>query len=281
VNPFHYAKNIYSNDYLPQQLTGDLALLLLSLVLVMGGLVLIRRAFGIPRRGSTGKLPPPGLTHVERYELMARFWHWSVFGMILALWISGAAFFAPGLIPPLPFGIFTWLFVHLAFGGLFIVGTTFHSVHGFFSHLDPRTVWFDRHDGTELVASTKYYLGLSNEVPKAGKFGVGNKVFHTTIVVLTVTVIVTGISLTLDTMGWASMNQEWQRWQRLIHDVAAYGFLVVIAAHIFWQLLKARRPQLRAIFTGKIPVETYSANHDWERWEPDAVYEGTKKRKRH
>jgi hypothetical protein len=99
MNPFHYGKNFYSNLDLPQQLTWAFALLLLSLVAVMAGLVLIRRAFGEPRRSSKGALPPPGLTEVERDELMGRFWHWSLFGMILALWISGAAFYAPGSVP--------------------------------------------------------------------------------------------------------------------------------------------------------------------------------------
>ncbi len=61
MNPFRYAKNFYSNRDLPQQLTWEFALFLLSLVAVMAGLVLIRRAFGEPRRSSTGALPPPGL----------------------------------------------------------------------------------------------------------------------------------------------------------------------------------------------------------------------------
>ena len=60
MNPFHYAKSFFSNDYLPQQLTWAFGLFLLSLVAVMAGLVLIRRAFGEPRRSSTGAPPPPG-----------------------------------------------------------------------------------------------------------------------------------------------------------------------------------------------------------------------------
>src|SRR6188474_64591 len=160
MNPFRYAKNLYSNDDLPQQLTWEFALFLLSLVAVMAGLVLIRRAFGEPRTSSTGALPPPGLDKVERHELMGRFWHWSLFGMILALWISGAAFFAPGSVPPLPLGI-SWLFVHLAFALLFTVGTLIHSFHGFLSHLDWRAVWFDRHDWHEMVAGARYYLGFA------------------------------------------------------------------------------------------------------------------------
>ena len=121
MNPFHYAKNFFSDDYLPQQLTWAFGLFLLSLVAVMAGLVLIRRAFGEPRRSSTGAPPPPGLTLFERYEIGARLWHLGLVGILLALWISGAAFYAPGIVPgPVPVLGMTWLFVHLGFGVLFI-----------------------------------------------------------------------------------------------------------------------------------------------------------------
>ena len=267
MDPFRYAKNFYSSDDLAQQLTWDFALFLLSLIALMAGLVLIRRAFGTPRRSAKGALPPPGVAEVERHEAGGRFWHWSLFGMILALWISGAAFFTPGSVRPMPLGI-PWLYVHLGFAALFIAGTVAHSVHGFMSHLDPRTVWFDRHDWKELVANTRYYLGLAHEVPKLGKWGVWSKVFHAVLTVLALVVIVSGISLSLDTLGWAAIDQNWNRRQRLLHDLAAYGFLATFAAHVFWQLLKARRPQLKSIFTGTIPAETFSANHDWDRWTP-------------
>ena len=272
MNPFHYAKNFFSNDFLPQQVTWAFVVFLLSLVVIMAGAVLMRHAFGEPRRSSKGAPPPAGLTVFERYEAFGRFWHWSLFGMLLALWISGFAFYAPGSVPgPVPvFGV-TWLTAHLGFGVLFTIGTLTHSVHGFLGHLDPRTVWFDRHDWHELVASTRYYLGLGNEIPKGGKFGAWNKVFHTALAVLTAVMIVSGICLGLDTLGWATLDQDWQRRQRLLHDLGSWGFLVLFAAHVFWQLLKRRRPQLMAIFTGRIGADTFRANHDWDRWQPHAI----------
>jgi hypothetical protein len=39
---------------------------------------------------------------------------------------------------------------------------------------------------------------------------------------------------------------------------------------VFWQLLKSRS-QLKAMVTGAIAADTFSANHDWDRWKPDAV----------
>jgi cytochrome b subunit of formate dehydrogenase len=269
MDPFRYAKNFYNNEYLPQQLTWEFGIFLLSLVAIMAGVVLMRRAFGKPRRSSKGALPPPDVAIVERYEIGARLWHFGVFGLLLALWISGAAFYAPGLVPgPLPIVGISWLFVHLAFGVLFIVGIVVHAIKA--GLVDLRSMLFDRHDWHELVASTRYYLGRPYELPKLGKYGVWNKVFHIALIVLALIMIVSGISLSLDTLGWAVIDQNWQRQQRLLHDLGSYGFLGLVVAHVFWQLLK-RRPQLKAMITGTIAADTFSSNHDWNRWKPHVV----------
>ena len=121
MNPYHYAKNFFSADYLPQQLTWAFGLLLLSLVVIMAGLVLIRRAFGLPRRSAAGAVPPANFATFERYEIGARLWHVGLVGILLALWISGAAFYAPGIVPgPVPVLGISWLLVHLAFGVMFM-----------------------------------------------------------------------------------------------------------------------------------------------------------------
>ena len=269
MNPFHYAKNFFSDDYLPQQLTWAFGLFLLSLVAVMAGLVLIRRAFGAPRRSSTGTPPPAGLTLFERYEIGARLWHFGLVGILLALWISGAAFYAPGIVPgPVPVLGMTWLFVHLGFGVLFIAGILVHMIKAPLS--GGWTMWFDRHDWHQLVAGARYYLGLPHEFPKLGKYGVSSKVFHVALFLLALIMIVSGISLSLNTLGWAEVDQNWQRRQRLLHDLGSYGFLVLVVGHVFWQLLKSRA-QLKAMVTGTIDADTFKANHDWDRWKPDVV----------
>ena len=44
----------------------------------------------------------------------------------------------------------------------------------------------------------------------------------------------------------------------------------LVVGHVFWQLLK-NRSQLMAMVSGRIAADTFSANHDWDRWKPDAV----------
>jgi cytochrome b subunit of formate dehydrogenase len=269
MNPFHYAKNFFNDDYLAQQLTWAFGLFLLSLVAVMAGVVLIRRAFGEPRRSSTGALPPSDVATFERYEIGARLWHAGVFGILLALWISGAAFYAPGIVPgPVPVLGMSWLFVHLAFGVMFILGIVVHMIKAPLA--GGRTMWFDRGDWHQLVAGVRYYLGLPHQLPKLGKYGVSSKVFHVALVLLALIMIVSGISLSLDTLGWVAIDQSWQRRQRLLHDLGSYGFLALVAAHVFWQLLKSRSER-KAMVTGTIAADTFSSNHDWDRWKPGAV----------
>ena len=97
-----------------------------------------------------------------------------------------------------------------------------------------------------------------------------NKVFHVALILLALTMIVTGIILNLDTLGWAKIDQDFHRQQRLLHDLGTYGFLVLVVAHVFWQLLK-RVPQLKAMVTGTIAADTFRSNHDWDRWKPHVV----------
>jgi cytochrome b subunit of formate dehydrogenase len=270
MNPFHYAKNFFSDGYLPQQLTLAFGLFLLSLVVVMAGLVLVRRAFGEPRRSSAGTPPPPGHAVFERFEIGARLWHWGLFGLIVGLLVSGAAFYAPGSIPgPVPVLGISWLLVHLGLAAMFMVGIVVHIIKA--SIVDLRSMLFGRGDWHELVANARYYLGLPSELPKLGKYGATSKAFHVTLILMALTMVVSGISLTLGTLGWAEIDQNWQRRQRLLHDLGSYGFLVLAAAHVFWQFLKRRRPQLKAMVTGTIAAATFRANHTWDRWKPHTV----------
>lgn len=269
MNPFRYAENFFNTNFLPQQMTWAVGLLLLSLVAIMAGLVLLRRAFGTPRRSAQGARPPAGLLTFERYEIGARLWHVGLVGILLALGVSGAAFFAPGIVPgPVPVLRMSWLYVHLAFAVMFMLGLIVHIIKA--TRLDPGQMWFARHDWAQLAANVRYYLGLPHEQPKFGKYALSSKVFHIGLLVLSVIMIFSGISLSLDTLGWASVDQSWQRQQRLLHDFGTYGFLALVAGHVFWQLLKSRS-QMKAMVTGTVSAETFVAHHDWERWKPDVL----------
>jgi cytochrome b subunit of formate dehydrogenase len=162
----------------------------------------------------------------------------------------------------------TWLFVHLGFGVLFMGGILVHMIKAPLS--GGWSMWFDRHDWHQLMAGTRYYLGLAHELPKLGKYAVSSKVFHVALFLLALIMIVSGISLSLNTLGWAEVDQNWQRRQRLLHDFGSYGFLVLVVGHVFWQLLK-NRSQLMAMVSGRIAADTFSANHDWDRWKPDVL----------
>ena len=120
------------------------------------------------------------------------------------------------------------------------------------------------------MAGARYYLGLPHELPKLGKYAVSSKVFHVLLVLLALDHDCFGISLSLDTLGWAEIDQSWQRRRAAAARPGSYGFLALVVGHVFWQLLK-NRSQLMAMVTGTIAADTFSANHDWDRWKPDVV----------
>jgi cytochrome b subunit of formate dehydrogenase len=273
MNPFHYTRNFFSSDYLPQQVTWEFGLFLLSLVAVMVGVVLMRRAFSEPRRSSTGVHPPPHYAVFERFEIGARLWHWGLFGLIVGLLISGAAFYAPGIVPPVPLIPLAWLWVHLGLAAMFMAGIVVHMIKA--AKVDLQSMLFDRRDWGELGANVRYYLGMPHEIPKIGKYGISSKLFHISLILLALTMVVSGISLTLGSLGWADVDQNWQRQQRLLHDFGSYGFLAVFVAHVFWQLLRKRRPQLKSMVTGNIGSDTFRSNHTWDRWKPHVISQTT------
>jgi cytochrome b subunit of formate dehydrogenase len=276
MNPYRYAENFFSSDYLPQQVTWAVVLLLLSIVAIMAGVVLVRRAFGLPRRSSAGAPPPAGVSVFERYEIGARLWHVGLIGILGAFWISGIVFYDPGVIPsPVPVLGWPWLWVHLGFAVFFLFGILVHVIKVF--RIDPGQMWFDRHDWSQLVSGTRYYLGLPHEVPKLAKYAVSSKVFHVLVALLSFLMIFTGITMTMDTMGWATMDPRFQRTQRILHDFGSWGFLALIVGHVFWQLLK-RWSQAKAMVTGTIEADTFKAHHDWDLWKPDAIPKSTDKK---
>lgn len=262
---FISARNFFSNGVLPQQASWSMGLLLLSLVAIVAGWVLIRRSFGAPRIMPQGASPPAGQAF-ERYELMGRFWHWSLFGMILALLISGFVFYEPGVLPgPAPLIGVSWLWVHLFFGALFVIGIAFHSLHGLIFERNPGVVWFSVRDWREVKAKLRYYFSRERSVPKTGKFSGTNKLFHTSLALLGLLMAITGVTLSLDTLGWMEIDQNWHREQRVLHDIGTWGFIALLASHIFWQLL---RGNLLVMFHGRIDRHRLEKEYDWDQWQP-------------
>lgn len=267
---FEIDQDYFSDDWLGFQLLPEIGLALVLLAVIFAGLHMLRRAFGGPL-GRGGEPPPAGAAEVRRWSVGPRLYHWGNAALLLGLVLSGLALFAPGLLPALQQTVgISWLLFHEILAGLFIVGLIVHIVAAI-GWGDTWSMWFARGDGRDLGAMAGYYAGTRRDLPGFGKYDPWQKIFHAVLALLSLVVIFTGVSLFLNAEALAYLGHGWLRWQRLIHDVAAFAFMAVLLGHVYVRLARLNWPKLRAMFTGRLSAGEFRAAHDWRRWQPEVT----------
>jgi formate dehydrogenase gamma subunit len=181
-----------------------------------------------------------------------------------ALAASGLALYAPGTIPQTPR---SWLRLHELFAGLFVVGVFLHI--GFsLTQGEPRSMWFERGDFSDLMKMTGYAFGRQTKYPHFGKYDVVQKLYHLTLSILVGVLIVSGFLLTLNAEVILTLSHDWMRWQRLLHDASSFLIIGMTMMHAYLRLLKANWPTLVAMLTGTVSLEYFRRHHDYNRWSP-------------
>ena len=260
---FRYARDYYG-DWLPIQLLPQTAWLVVWLVVLFAGIHRLRRSVGEPL--ATEKEGAADLSG-EKYELGARLYHWGNFVFILMLAVSGVALFVPRSIRPT---LLSWVLIHEIFAGLYLIGLLVHIVASLVRG-EPRTMWFEARDWRDVKTILANFFGRTREYPRFGKYDPLQKIYHALLTLLSVTIIFSGVYLFLSAEAWATFSHEWMRWQRLIHDVSAFGFLAVIIGHIYFGLIRVNWANLAAIFTGRISATYFRLRHSSSRWRPRQV----------
>jgi cytochrome b subunit of formate dehydrogenase len=265
---FDVGRDFYSGGFLEQKLAWEIGIAVLFLVMAFIGLHMLRRAFGTPVRESDGEPPPRTAVRFQRYELGARLYHWGNFVVIALLLWSGAAFFFPSMVfPLLPYVGFSWLWVHVVLAWIFIGFLILHILFAIFE-TGVRQMWFQRGDGHDFAQRLRYYFGGGRSLPKYGKFDIVQKIYHAFLTVFALVMIITGVSLFLDSMIIARMGDEWLRWQRILHDIFAFLFAAVIIGHIYLRVIRPRWPAFVSMVTGQLSRDDFAREHDWRRWQP-------------
>lgn len=266
---FERGRDYYTSLPVAQKLAWEVGVALLFLVVAFIGFHLLRRAFGLPAYEGREGMPPAAVTRFRRYTVGARLYHWGLFGVMVLLLISGAAFFFPGGVFSLNATIgMPWLLLHVIFAWVFIAMVVVHIGYAIFD-TGLRNMLFHGGDGHDLARRVSYYLGGHRNLPKHGKFDVLQKTYHLLLIIFALVMIVTGVSLFLSSEVLATLDANWLRWQRLLHDVFAFLFLAVIIAHVYLRLLGRRRAKLAAMLTGDLPRAAFEREYDWRRWNPE------------
>lgn len=267
---FEQARDYYTSSPLAQKLSWEAGAALILLVIAFIGFHLFRRAFGTPNYEETDRSDPPGAaTTFIRYTAGGRLYHWGIVVVITFLLLSGAAFFFPGSLFSLEAATgFSWLLLHVVLAGIFIVFVLAHIAYAIFD-TGLYNMRFHRGDGRDFTQRARFYLGGSERLPKHGKFDVFQKTYHLFLILFALVMIVTGISLFLSSELLATLEGNWLRWQRLLHDVFSFLFLAVIAGHVYLRLLGKRRAKLTSMVTGQLSRAAFEREHDWRLWQPD------------
>src|SRR5437762_2887233 len=121
---------------------------------------------------------------IERHSLVARLFHWV---MAAAMFVLLFTAFLPIV------GVrFAWVAWHWMAGLVLTGSILFHIIHATF-WLDFWSIWVGPKDIPELKAEILRELGHDVPGPKSGKYPLGNRLYHTAIVVVGLAAAISGL----------------------------------------------------------------------------------------
>ncbi|NIO06415.1 MAG: hypothetical protein GTO13_23230 [Proteobacteria bacterium] len=205
---------------------------------------------------------------LERYTLPQRIFHWVNAVSIFLLLISGLAIYAPNLFAFMNLKTSTWFELHMWLVPLFLGGVAFHIIHSAFFLDRLGYLWFGKAEQHRLATILRNFFGLTKEYPRLGKYHPAQILVHwgffANLMALTLTGFIIWkplrhlIPLRLFGLGW-----DFIFFNRILHDFFTASLAAMIIGHVYFAvLIKKNWPDLKAMFTGKIPLEEYAKYHE-------------------
>lgn len=199
---------------------------------------------------------PPGL---PRHSLAARLFHWVMAAAVLALLATALG--------PMAGLRFAWFDLHVLAGAILIAAILFHLVQaGFF--LDFRSIWPEAADFDRAAPAGARTAG------RAGKYPLGNKLFHAAALLAVLTAAATGVLMLYRAGAVVTPPDPYilteERWGLVyvLHGLAGSALVALVLVHVFFALLPEKRPLTMSMLTGKLDRDHYLAHHDPGRWNP-------------
>lgn len=207
--------------------------------------------------GKKGPRPSSDGERVERHAGVDRVFHWVMTVSVVVLLVTG-------VLPIL--GIeFAWLTIHWIAGLVLTAAVLFHIVRAlFWQRL--KCMWIRGKDFRELTDPSV----------KPGKYSLAQKCMHMGVTIVTLFVIGSGLVLfaMIDTPWWDRSNALSEAalgWWFFIHGLSTLLLIAMICLHVYFGLRPEKLFYLRSMWKGWISRDELSANHDPERWKPDAT----------
>ncbi|WP_428561697.1 MAG: cytochrome b/b6 domain-containing protein [Solidesulfovibrio sp. DCME] len=214
-----------------------------------------------------GPVPPelagafPGA--VARHSFVARVFHWLMAACVLTLLATA---FSPR------FGLaFDWVGPHVLAGAVLVAAIAFHIAHAITCQ-DVGAIWPVPADWPQLRA-VLFPPRDGAAMPRAGKYPLGNKLFHLGAVVVGLTLAATGTAMlwrvrtpfvTRDPYrvfgdgGWGVVYA--------LHGLAAMALAGLVVIHVYFAIRPEKRPITRSMLVGTMDRDFYLGHHDPARW---------------
>jgi cytochrome b subunit of formate dehydrogenase len=200
---------------------------------------------------------------IERHGLAARLFHW----------IMAAAMFVLLFTAFLPIaGVkFPWVQWHWIAGLVLTASILFHIIHATF-FLDFWSIWVGPRDIPELKNELLREFGRDIPGPKDGKYPLGNRLYHTAIVVAGLTVVGTGLFLLKRVRTPFFVRDPYilrdVTWGLIYvgHGLAGVGLVGLVIAHVYFAIRPEKWWITKAMIVGYITRRQYLEHHEPSRW---------------
>ena len=200
---------------------------------------------------------------IERHSLMARAFHWVMAASMFVLLFTA---FLP--VAGLKFAWVTW---HWMAGVVLTGSIVFHIIHASV-FLDFWSIWVGPKDMPELKAELMRELGHDVPGPKSGKYPLGNRLYHSAIVVTALAAVITGVL-----MMWRVRTPFFTRNPYLLsdgtwgvtyvaHGLAGVALVGLVIAHVYFAIRPEKWWITKGMILGWITRRQFLEHHEPDRW---------------
>lgn len=200
---------------------------------------------------------------ITRHTFMARLFHWVMAASMFVLLFT--AFL------PIAGIRFAWVQWHWMAGLVLTGAIIYHIVHASF-FLDFWSIWIGPKDIPEFKTEMMRELGRDVAGPKSGKYPLGNRLYHLAILVVGMTVSITGMIMMsrvrqpLFTRDPYVMSDTSWGWTYVLHGACGVALVGLVIAHVYFAVRPDKWWITKAMIFGAISRREYLEHHDPGRW---------------
>jgi cytochrome b subunit of formate dehydrogenase len=166
---------------------------------------------------------------------------------------------------------FAWVTWHWMAGLVLTASILFHIIHATF-WMDFWSIWVGPKDLPEIKAEVMGVFGRDVEAPKPGKYPLGNRLYHSVIVLAGLAVVASGLFMMVRVRTpfftrnpYVLSDAAWG-FTYVLHGLAGVGLVGLVMAHVYFAVRPEKWWITKSMLLGWITRRQYLEHHDPERW---------------